>query len=480
MHSADLPRVTLPGARLRQTLDVVAIALLVASSGLAWMQSSLTATPATNQPLWLIVDVSRSMLAGTPSRMDLARTGISIWLGKHGNRLPRPTGLIVFAAHAHVVVSPTTNSRLIGSQIARLNLLAELPELAPRQGDRSGTNLAAGLMLAQEWSQGATTTTWLFSDGDDPAFQSASATTPLASRAWLVGSTEDSHVIPNTDPPIKSKSMPELVNSYTVMANTTLAGERPPQLPMLDAPVTVAAHQALPSWLALLAVFSLLLAAIPRRLAPVLLLGIAGCGGKTDAETAREGQLMISQARQLPASERGALLRAAEEKLRASMRAPGTATTDRLRDLVICLLEQAQSEPPDLKAASLAAEIAIRLPPELGPPLRARARWLASQSSHRQNQEQGSDGPSTSEGNGDQPGDAIDPSSLSPSRQAASAADATNELPGAGRLPVVADSAIPQNLTPDEAMRLLAAASRRLTPPSLPKRPKPPTGVPDW
>ena len=44
---------------------------------------------------------------------------------------------------------------------------------------------------------------------------------------------------------------------------------------------------------------------------------------------------MISQARQLPASERGALLRAAEEKLRASMRAPGTATTDRLRDLVI-------------------------------------------------------------------------------------------------------------------------------------------------
>ena len=194
MHSADLPRVTLPGARLRQTLDVVAIALLVASSGLAWMQSSLTATPATNQPLWLIVDVSRSMLAGTPSRMDLARTGISIWLGKHGNRLPRPTGLIVFAAHAHVVVSPTTNSRLIGSQIARLHLLAELPELAPRHGDRSGTNLAAGLMLAQEWSQCATTTTWLFSDGDDPAFQSASATTPLASRCAIPQPVHHHHV----------------------------------------------------------------------------------------------------------------------------------------------------------------------------------------------------------------------------------------------------------------------------------------------
>ena len=42
MHSADLPRVTLLGARLRQTLDVVAIALLVATEGPARVRELLT------------------------------------------------------------------------------------------------------------------------------------------------------------------------------------------------------------------------------------------------------------------------------------------------------------------------------------------------------------------------------------------------------------------------------------------------------
>jgi len=481
MTSANLPSVTLPGARLRQVLDVVAIILLMASAGLAWNPFTLSSTllPA-NQPHWLIVDVSRSMDAGTPSRIDLASAGISSWLGKHGNRLPRPTGLIVFAAHAKVVVAPATDSRLIASQIARIHILAELPELAPRPGDLSGTNLASGLILAREWTSGPDMTTWLFSDGDDPAGQLPPVSTPLASHAWLIGSPNESHTIPNTTPPTLSKSSPERVHAYTASAQTTLAGDRPPQLPMLTAPSTFAANQSLPSWLALFAVCIVLISAIPQRFLPVILIGIAGCSQQTDVEAARLGRLLISQARQVPAAERGPLLREAEKKLRASLRAPGNASTDRLHDLVVCLIDQAQCEPPDWHAADLAAEIAIRLPPDLGNPLRARARWLASQASAKQNQEQGTDGPSTSEGNGDQPGDTIDPSNLSPSGQPATAIDANNELPGAGRLPAVADSAISQTLTPDEAMRLLSAAARRLTPPSVTKRPKPPIGVPDW
>lgn len=481
MRAEVLPTVRLPGSRFRRVMDVIAVFLLLAAAGSPWFLFTPTAEKATSPPLWLIVDVSRSMMAGTPSRLDLARSGIASWLYRQGVRLPRPVGLIIFAAHARVVVAPTTDSRIIGSQISRIHTLAELPDLAPQQGDPSGTNLASGLVLAQEWSNDPAMTTWLLSDGDDPAPRLPDDSIPRAHRAWVVGSPDEGHPVPNTDPAVMSRSRPEWVKHFTAMSKPIVTGAQPPELPLLAAAPTASTSHALTSWLALLAVVILLISAIPQRLFAGVVLALSGCASPTDEDAASRGRQLILQARMLSPLERAPVLRHAEAELRTSMRSPSRMSTDRLHDLVVCLLDQALSEPPDLQAAGLAAELAIRLPAEQGGPLRARARWLASLISPQHHEANGSDGVPSSDDTGNETGDSSTPPGKPRSRDPKTpGTDIQGELPGAGRLPVVADSTVPQFLTHEEAMRVLAAAARRLTQPAPPKRPPSPKGIPDW
>ena len=130
----------------------------------------------------------------------------------------------------------------------------------------------------------------------------------------------------------------------------------------------------------------------------------------------------------------------------------------------------------------LAAEIAIGLPPERGEPLRARARWLEALQATKGRPPEGNtpQGDAPGEGMGNDEG-APGASRRRELRPGASGGSETRDaLPGAGRLPIVSDTTEPQQLTREEASRVIGVASGRLTPPSPARRSIPPAGVPDW
>ena len=465
----------IPGARFRSMLEAAGAVLLAFSAVLGWTANhSMALENNSGDPLWLVVDVSRSMLAGSPSRLDLTRVGLEAWLDRTGPSLPRPTGLIVFAAHARVVASPGTDTLLIRSQVSRLSTLAQGAELAPGPGDLSGTDLKAGIALASSWpGQG---TIWLLTDGDDPVRRPVPADSPKATRAWVIGAQGGQEPIPGTDPPAASSPHPQLVREVT-RGEVIESGLFPPSLPELSQAGPPLDRGAGATALALAGLGVLFASALPIRWLPAMLLAVAGCSGSPAVDPAREGLALLARARLMPADEQGPALRTTENTIRKAL-----ATSDNpdlLEALVICLLDQAPFDP---RSPRLAAEIAIRLPRERGEPLRARARWLEALQAAAGRQSGGNtpQGDSTGEEFGD--GDASPGAHRrrEPRPGASGGSETRDALPGAGRLPLVADNARPQSLTREEAARLISAASGRLSPPAPPRRPTPDPGVPDW
>lgn len=475
MEPPSAPFRALPGAGFRQGLEAAAAALLAFSAAFGFTSGTppAGATPR-EDPLWIVVDVSGSMLAGAPRRLDLARLGLDSWLESLGPVPARPTGLVVFAAHARVVVAPARDTLLVRSQVARLATLALAPDLAPGPEDPSGTDLASGIALARSWP--GTGDIWLLTDGDDPVRRSAPPGSPLADRAWVIGAPGRGEPVPGRPPEAISTPCPDRVSQVT-RGQVIESGDAPPALPELPrawAPLGPSPVALAMSLAALVVLFS---SAVPTRWIAFSLVAVSGCAGHGPAEPGHHAMAQWAKARAAPTGEQGPALRSAENALRLALATSNDSTL--LEALVVCLLDQA---PHDPRAPRLAAEIATGLPPGRAEPLRARARWLeALQASGHQ------------QGTGGRPGGDSTPGSLDdgdggpgtsrwrqPRPGLPGGTPTPDALPGAGRLPLVADTAQPQSLTRLEAARLVAAGSSRLPPPAPPRRPTPGRGVPDW
>jgi hypothetical protein len=450
---------------------MLAAIMLSVAAALAFFPRGRGPAAAMADPLWLVVDASRSMRAGTPPRLDLARLGLDSWLAAQGPLLNRPVGLIVFGAHARMVVSPGTDGRLLRSQVARLDSLAEDSALAPGPKDPSGTDLASGIALARSWPiQGSV---WIFSDGDDPVRRILSEGAPRADRAWVIGAPGRLDPVPGQDASVVSSTRPDRVRELT-RGEVIESGEAPPALPGLGGHGVSVAPAPWAFCFTLAGLTFLLASAVPSRWLAASLMLVAGCSSRDPRD---EAGLLILQARDMPASERGPVLRRAEDALRGAL-ARGD-DPDLLETLVICLLDQAESDP---RAPRLAAEISVRLPAQRAEPLRARARWLEALAKTRPSPgahgDMGDDGPGETPGDGD--------SDRGSSRRGRSrpvamgAAETDNALPGAGRLPIVNEAGPLRALSADEARRLAHAAAERLGPPSANRKSEAGPGVPDW
>lgn len=471
MTMPSSPWQAMPGSRTRRRLEMLAAIMLSVAAALAFLPRGRGPNAAMADPLWLVVDASRSMRAGTPPRLDLARLGLDSWLAAQGPLLNRPVGLIVFGAHARMVVSPGTDGRLLRSQVARLDSLAEDSALAPGPKDPSGTDLASGIALARSWPiQGSV---WMFSDGDDPVRRILSEGAPRADRAWVIGAPGRLDPVPGQDASVVSSTRPDRVRELT-RGEVIESGEAPPALPGLGGHGVSVAPAPWAFCFTLAGLGFLLASAVPPRWLAASLMLAAGCASRDPRD---EAGLLIVQARDIPASERGPVLRRAEDALRRALIRGDDP--DLLETLVICLLDQAESDP---RAPRLAAEISVRLPAERAEPLRARARWLEALAKTRPSPgargDMGDDGPGETPGDGDSgrgssPGGRSRPGAIG-------AAETDNALPGAGRLPLVNEAGPPRALSADEARRLVHAAAERLSPPSANRKSEAGPGVPDW
>ncbi|WP_250492065.1 VWA domain-containing protein [Caballeronia sp. GAWG1-1] len=179
------------GERAKRGLQPIhSLAALIALSAIAvagptWQQER----PPFDQdkaPLMIVLELARSMDATdvAPSRIERARQKVlDLAAARKGAR----TGLLVFAASAHLVVPPTEDPALLGLYV---------PALAPELMPHDGKNAAAGLALAERVLQkadDAAGTIVFMSDGFDESHTDDFVRMAKESRhqlLWLAVGTE--------------------------------------------------------------------------------------------------------------------------------------------------------------------------------------------------------------------------------------------------------------------------------------------------
>jgi Ca-activated chloride channel homolog len=187
---ALLPHLLVQGGRdgwLRpgDTLAAAVACFSIALAGPAWQREA--APLALEQaPLMVVLDLSDAMDTADlpPSRLDRARAKLQRLLQQRGDA---PTGLVVYAGSAHLVLPPTQDRQVLGSY---LDVLATA--LMPTPGNAPADALA----LAHEWAERAAAPgTLLFLTADWPAADLAPAEALLqGSRhrlaVWAIGTPE--------------------------------------------------------------------------------------------------------------------------------------------------------------------------------------------------------------------------------------------------------------------------------------------------
>lgn len=172
------------GRRLRGLCLLLVIpALILGIAGPQWGQD-LTPTGGAGRDLVVVLDVSRSMLAGQPSRQKLAQdmlADLAVALEKRGGHR---VALVVFAAQPRLVC-PLTNDYDYFLDTVLQQDADNLPRaLRPQKdGPDSGTRIGAGLrlaVLARDAQSAGHQDILLFSDGVDP----------VDDQEWLEGVTE--------------------------------------------------------------------------------------------------------------------------------------------------------------------------------------------------------------------------------------------------------------------------------------------------
>jgi Ca-activated chloride channel homolog len=164
----------LAGQRLLRGLLIAAGLLLVgvAAAGPQWGREKTDVVSAARD-LVVVMDVSRSMLAETPSRQMRAQRMLSDLAHTLRARGGHRIALVVFAAQAQLVVPLTTDYDLFEVIALQQDAARLPPELRPgKDGSPSGTRLGAGLqraVAAHDPKYQGSQVILLFSDGDDPA-----------------------------------------------------------------------------------------------------------------------------------------------------------------------------------------------------------------------------------------------------------------------------------------------------------------------
>lgn len=169
---AFLPPPAAPAPWLRRALAGLGLALLaLGAAGPRWGRDAGEPV-APGRDLVLVLDVSRSMRAEQPSRLERARAGLADLIVSLRERGGPRVGLVLFAARP-VVACPLTHDydHLLGL-VQQLDPARRPPQTAPAEGDPSGTRLGAALRAALDLhdpAQAGYQDILLLSDGDDPA-----------------------------------------------------------------------------------------------------------------------------------------------------------------------------------------------------------------------------------------------------------------------------------------------------------------------
>jgi Ca-activated chloride channel family protein len=163
-----------PGRRFWRGVLVVAGLLLVgvAAAGPQWGREE-TEVHGVARDLVVVLDVSRSMLAETPSRQLRAQRVLVDLANTLKERGGHRVALVAFAARAQIVVPLTTDYDLFKGAVLHQDA-ARLPEeLRPTKDSVSGTRLGEGIQQAIAAHSGdpkyrGSQVILLVSDGDDP------------------------------------------------------------------------------------------------------------------------------------------------------------------------------------------------------------------------------------------------------------------------------------------------------------------------
>lgn len=145
--------------------------LIVAAAGPQWGRDWGVATTV-GRDLIVVVDVSRSMTAEQPSRIELAQRALTDLLTALRQRGGHRVGVVLFAGRSKVVCPLTQDYDHVGTVLGQLDDLRNDPELGPGPREASGTRIGLGIVAAlrarDEYSQGVLDVL-LLSDGDDPS-----------------------------------------------------------------------------------------------------------------------------------------------------------------------------------------------------------------------------------------------------------------------------------------------------------------------
>lgn len=149
-------------ARLFRPIDMLTLVVVftsVALAGPSWQREPMPLVD-DQAPLIIALDLSSAMNAvdTTPTRLERAKFKISRLLERRGKA---PTGLVVYAGTAHLVLPPSVDSFVLNSYLDALST-----SLMPLPGQRPGL----ALDLAREWlDRSPTLGTVLFMTADAPA-----------------------------------------------------------------------------------------------------------------------------------------------------------------------------------------------------------------------------------------------------------------------------------------------------------------------
>lgn len=155
--------------RRRLLLTFAGLAFLVlGAAGPQWGRSP-EAVASAGRDLVLVLDVSRSMYAEQPSRLERGLRALRHLAGELAERGGPRVALVVFAAHPVIHFPLTSDYDHFEHALTRIGKNDLPTALAPQPGDVSGTRIGAALRLALAAAdRSAATDILLISDGDDP------------------------------------------------------------------------------------------------------------------------------------------------------------------------------------------------------------------------------------------------------------------------------------------------------------------------
>jgi Ca-activated chloride channel homolog len=146
--------------------------LILGTAGPRWGKAPSPVAQRPKRDLVLVLDVSRSMLAGQPSRQDLARRALRNLAGTLTDNGGPRLALVIFAAHARLAFPLTNDYDYLLDALSRIDADDLPPALRPRSDDSttSGTRIGEALRVAVQSLDAKTGgDILLLSDGDDPA-----------------------------------------------------------------------------------------------------------------------------------------------------------------------------------------------------------------------------------------------------------------------------------------------------------------------